>query len=326
MMKVCPDKRLILLFLAAFFTLSTPSRAIADFPPSLQLKLKSLLNQDVHRQLQTGMARYNSSLGKSNTWLESATKAGFSHSDVLAFEKYFSDRASGLRQEAKWQDGQILLQENIHRITINPDDFREQSIRVDGQIFRWNRKLPVEENLRVYVHLFKNRQSSWAPFFISTAYADELFRIQVSGLQLYFTVSAVGDVGGELYRLNATVKEMIGFCEAPEPAPGENDPFQKAILEGKALSQNTEDSQIHRLRNCADIKTYASHPVGTLMGEPVLPKSPADLCANLNRLATCVHQQMDPPQASGAKSKPPTDRQEWYEPGTASPEKAGTAQ
>ena len=160
------------------------------------------------------------------------------------------------------------------------------------------------------------------PEIITSAWADNLFRIKAAGLQLYFFVSSVGEIGGELYRLNTKVKEMTILCEAPEAAAGQDDPFLKAVLQGTADSQKYE-GEILKLRNCNDIKSFSKNPIRVLQGEPVFPRFPNDLCGNLDRLATCVHKQMDPAAVSTSTRKQPKDKEEWFEPKKPSAGAAG---
>jgi hypothetical protein len=109
-------------------------------------------------------------------------------------------------------------------------------MRINGKTFSWDWSKPVSSNLDRYDAYFvlNSKAEAWFhfPALIENAWADELFRIKAAGLQLYFVVTATGEMGGQLYRLNDKVKEMVTLCEAPEPPAGQGDPFLKAIWQG----------------------------------------------------------------------------------------------
>jgi hypothetical protein len=298
------------------FTSSGLLYAETNYPPKTQTQIAEVLRKDIAGHLLTALQHYNGMVAKHQGVTESAKKVGFSSNDITDLNRYIEATGKVL-PKAEWEDGEIRIQESGHVIAIGTDEYLRRAIRVNGKSFSWNWEAPVASNIDRYNKLFdvKNASTSWLHFsLVETASADELFRIKAAGLQLYFVVTATGEMGGQLYRLNDKVKEMVKLCEAPEPPAGQNDPFLKAVMEGTAIAQKFETSIL--LKNCNSIKEYSKKPFGVIQGKPVFPKIPADLCGNLDRLAKCVHQQMDPPAASNKSKKdtPPPDKEEWYEP------------
>lgn len=307
--------------------------ATGNYPERVQVKINSVVRQDASERLRTALDQYNQNLSNESALVDVVKKNGLGDADVAQLSVYTRELGRSL-PKAELKDGALSIKDGGHSIVIGFDEFWHQAMRVNGKIFRWNWSKSTSENLRKYDALFnsKNKSTSWLrlPALIESAWADDIFRIKAAGLQLYFTVSRVGEMGGQLDRLNTKVKAMIALCEAPEPAAGDDDPFLKAVMQGTLDAQKYESTIL--LKNCGSVKNYAKKPVGVMRGVvgepngmPVYPKVPADLCGNLDHLAKCVRSQMDPAAVSNShkKEKPPTDREEWYEP--AQPTKAGAA-
>lgn len=291
--------------------------AETNYPEKTQVQVREAIHKDISKRLRNTFEQYNQGIARQTGVIESAKKLGLNDRDIAQIAAYVNESGHSL-PKAEWKDGEITIQNSGYSVVIGINEYWNRSIRINGKTFSWDWSKPVSSNLDRYNAYFgsNSKAESWFhfPALIENAWADELFRIKAAGLQLYFVVTATGEMGGQLYRLNDKVKELVTLCEAPEPPAGQEDPFLKATLRGTAIAQQFKSSIL--LRNCNSIKDYAKKPVGVIQGEPVLPRIPADLCGNLGRLAKCVHTQMDAPAASNKSKKdtPPSDKEEWYEP------------
>ena len=319
-----------MIFAGALFV-SQAASAGHNYSEPLQVQIQEVLLEDISVRLHSTLGQYNRSIGNQTELISAAKKSGLTDQDLIQISAYTKDPGR-LLPKAELKDGEISIQDTGYRIVIGADEFRSRSIRVNERVFQWNLAKSVSENLHQYDSLFtaKNKSESWLnfPAFMDNAWADDLFRIKAAGLRLYFIASAVGEIGGQLDRLNSKVKAMTALCEAPEPPAGQDDPFLKAVTQGGADAEKIQNPIL--LRNCDDVKNYAKKSVGVMQGvtdEPqgvtTYPRVPVDLCKNIDRLAQCV-QQMGPASVTdSAKEKTPTDREEWHEP-DQSP-KSGTA-
>ena len=259
--------------------------AAGNYPDKIQTRLQALIRHDSTEQLRSALEKYNQALKDPAALAKAAQDVGLSTKDIQEISAHYSNETGGTQPLAKWTDEEIILEGSGNRVMVNAKDLWRQGIRVNGKIFQWNWRQPVAVNLRNYNALFLSDKTTFrVPDLITSAWADNLFQIKVAGLRLYFLVSSVGEIGGELYRLNTNIKEMTALCEAPEPAPGSDDPFLRSVIKVRGFSKIFGRS--FTLHNCGDLKAF-SKLQWNLQGEPVFPH-PIRSLRKFDRLAACI--------------------------------------
>lgn len=291
----------------------------SDSTRSFQAKVQLLAHKVASEKLLSVFNEYDKYRSDRSDLMKRLKKTGLSESDTALITKRYSPSTQDSFLKASLDDSSsIVIADQDNRIEVRPSGIWKQAILINGKRFQWNWYAKTDENLRRYDKLFvpskrSHSQIQW-PTIVTNVWADDghLFRIKASGLQLYFMVTSIGEIGGDLYKLNDQVKEMLTLCKSPEPASVDDDPFLRAVLNGTADAQKYQGDVIS-FRNCKDVKSFSQTPVRLLQGDPVFPRIPTDLCTNLDSLAQCVRNQMEPAAVSDQKMKKPRDKDEWYE-------------
>jgi hypothetical protein len=298
--------------------LAQPALAAQDYPERLQLSLSAWLQENAKENLKSATNRYNETLGQASPFPEAAKKLGLSDRDIQQIQNHYFGNLNTPLPRAEFKSGEIQI--DLLRITLNSQ--LRPVLQFNGKQFQWNWKQSTTENLKrldaVFIShemrtstasFFSNSWSnSWSNLLLNDAWADELFRIKAAGLQLYFIVGALGEAGEQLYRLNSKVKSMTALCNTPESSSLSDDPFTKAVMQGSLDAQRFQGSVL--LKNCQSVKDYAKKTSGSIS-----TRIPNDLCSNLDQLAQCVRNTMNPASTSNTKNKAkaPKDAEEWFE-------------
>ena len=277
-----------------FFVGATPAHAVEDYPVRMQAGLRARVVRDTEARLRKALETYN----------KTPQSAG------VVTRTY----PAGSPLKAEWKNSRIEISEAGNTVSIGVEDLLMRSMQINGERFQWNLLESESSNLSRYEKRFVKPEKAHVHLpLIREAFAGETaYSLRAAGLRLYFIATATGEVGEELYRINANVKEMRRLCELPEAPPGKEDPFTTAFTKASVLPSGVGDAIV--FNNCDSVKNYARSPVATVSGSPVYPRVPKDLCYNLDALAECMRKQMDPASVSTSRTKKPGDKEEWYEP------------
>lgn len=276
-----------------------PARA-EPLPEVLQGRIAHLVHQDGTVRLRAVRDRYESLRQDLSARRRVWKRAGLTKEAIARIEARYG--VPSALPAAEWEGDSLVWHASGTTLSLGPDEIWSHTLLVNGQPFAWQADRSIAENLNRYDALFSvhHTRSLW----ISEAWAgvDDAISLKAAGLQIYFIVKTAGESREQLSRLNEQVLNMVALCQAPEN--GRDDPFTTAVLQSTAQAQKVASRL--SFKSCGDITLYAAKSAGR-----VIPK---DLCLNLDRLALCMRQTMDPSAVTSSGQKKPRDASEWHEP------------
>jgi hypothetical protein len=240
---------------------------------------------------------------------------GFKDREIEAMASRFADVS---RLPAKFESGQIVIDEGANRIEIGPAELLSGKILVNGKPFAWSRKSSPQVNLGRFQALLKTAESASTFGFVNEAWADDvsdgrrLFSIQVSGVAIHFLTVNYLDRIQNLRALLTKVNEEISACtDAADQAEYIEHIGANQLNAALAINEIVNDpTRSQQLRSCASLRSYAFAPSRSPVVDRVPLRTPYNLsviqsvCESINRLAECARTKLPPRAASGKSSSP----------------------